>query len=397
MTEENTQRQDAQEPIVEERAQTSSRKTKIAVLVGAALFVFALAGMLVWQIQARNGKQSQDTSTTQDVSGQSNQAPVEELPKKVQRVIDGVLVERGKENFYPVAVMIENAAFGGVRPQSGLQEASVVYEALAEGGITRFMAVYASGEPLQRIGPVRSARPYYVDWAKEYGGLYVHAGGSPQALQNIATSSGDIEDVNQVGGHHAYFFRDSKAQAREHGLFTSTELLGYALRDRELSEAKGEYDGWLFQEKGLEKENRPTDERTITIPFSTASYQVNYAYQREKNVYARAHGNTAHTDALTGEQIMVKNVVVQYVDTGILEVASGRLRMTTVGSGKAIVFFNGEPHEATWKKESGTARTRFYDSSQTEIQFIPGNIWIEVVPTDRKVTYSMPALPVNAE
>lgn len=382
MTKDNAEEQSTTEESTVEHAESQmSRNKKIAVIVCAAIFVIILIVVLCIQISRQQNTQDVGVENTN-----TNAQAIVELPKKLPRVIDGVKVERGKENFLPVAIMIENAAFGGVRPQAALQEASIVYEALAEGGITRFMAVYASGEPLVKIGPVRSARPYYVDWAEEYKGVYIHAGGSPQALQKIAASS-EFRDINQVAGQQAYFYRDSQAQAREHGLFTTTELIAYALRDYQLSDAHGSFVPWAFQEKQAELDDRPSDVGAITIPFSTASYEVVYTYDREKNVYMRSHGTTPHVDQLTGTQIEVKNIAVQYVDTGILEASSGRLRMTTVGEGNAVIFYNGTAHEAKWKKETENGRTVFTDLEGNAIEFIPGNIWVEAVPSDRVVVY----------
>ncbi|MCW1929915.1 MAG: DUF3048 domain-containing protein [Candidatus Kerfeldbacteria bacterium] len=389
MTEDNISEETSSTEATSPETVNGQRKKKIAVILVAAIVVCGL--IIVLAVMMMNPNTS--NVVTNDNANQSINA--EELPKKVQRTLDGVSVERGEENFLPIAVMIENANFGGVRPQSGLQEASVVYEALAEGGITRFLAVFADTRGLERVGPVRSARPYYVDWAEEYQGVYLHAGGSPQALQKLSAQD-VMTDVNQVSGATVYFFRDPHAQSREHGLFTSTELIGYLLRDYTLADARGTFTPWKFQQSGLAKDQRPTDARTISIPFSTSGYQVDYTYTSETNSYLRNNGGIPHTDTLTGEQIHVKNVVVQYVRVSTID-STGRLSHTTTGSGNAVVFYNGEPHTATWKKEAESARTIFYDETGEEIQFIPGNIWIEVVPTERTVIYTQPtaATPSN--
>lgn len=299
------------------------------------------------------------------------------------RVIDGVEVLVGKENVFPVAVMIENLST--IRPQSGLQGAQVVYEALAEGGITRFLAVYASGTPLNVIAPVRSARSYFVEWAEEYRGMYVHAGGSPQSLQELADNE-RLVDLNQIGGDHAYFWRDTGAAA-PHNLFTSTELLSYALRDKGYEDAKGSFEGWKFT-KQAPKADRSEEERHVVIPFSSFSYEVRYEYDREENRYRRTTGGESDVDALTGEQITVRNVVVQFVPTSLAETDSGRLNINTVGEGAVVVFANGIATTGRWKKESRDGRTRFFSEDGTELAFIPGNVWIEVLPDDRTIEYN---------
>lgn len=299
-----------------------------------------------------------------------------------RRLIDGVKVAAGTENLLPVAVMVENLST--VRPQYGLSRAQVVYEALAEGGITRFLVVYASGEALSTIGPVRSARDYTVDWAEEYRGVYVHAGGSPQALQRLVGND-FMTDLNQISGDHAYFWRDT-SRAAPHNLFTSTELLGYALRDKGLSDTNGSYGGWLF-EKEVQKKDRPAAQ-TVRMSFSTSSYDVEYTYDQESNSYTRLNGGEPQVDALNNEPIKPKNVVVQYVASTLIDAESGRLSLTTIGEGDGVVFMNGTATPVRWKKPARGERTRFTHEDGTEVSFIPGTIWIEVLPEGRPVEYN---------
>lgn len=296
----------------------------------------------------------------------------------VRRFIDGVFVEKGQENLYPIAISIENLVT--VRPQSGLIKANLVYEALAEGGITRFLAIYAGGENVEEIGPVRSARTYYLDWAEEYKALYAHVGGSPDSLSKIADY--DIINLDQIRGDHSYFWRDS-SQSAPHNLYTSMELLTYALRDREAPE-KGDYKPWLFKED-LELNQRISEEKSIVIDFSTFNYQVEYKYDKESNSYLRFNGGEAHLDKASQEQIKAKNVVVQYVSTHLMD--QSRLEMETIGEGKALIFQDGKTIEGTWEKEARGERTKFYNQDKEEIRFDAGQTWIEVLPTDREVIY----------
>lgn len=300
---------------------------------------------------------------------------------KVARQLDGVLIDRGSENIYPVGVMVENLST--VRPQSGLNKAGVVYEALAEGGITRFLAVYATDEVIEEIGPVRSARSYYLDWVSEYNALYAHCGGSPDALRLIPEY--DLLDVNQIGGDHPYFWRDwSRATASEHTLFTSSELLTFAKRDKNIPE-EGDYSPWLFKEDASLAE-RPTEAKKITIDFSTYSYKVEYEYDKTNNLYLRINGGEPHIDFKTQEQLTAKNVIVQYVKTRLAD--ASRLAMDTTGEGGALIFQDGVMINATWEKENRESRTRFYDENHEEIKLNRGSTWVEIVPTDRNVEYN---------
>jgi hypothetical protein len=238
-----------------------NKRAQIAtMIVIIILLIVVLAVSILWANRAK--EPSNANTETIDLNINTDVAVTPTLP----RVIDGVSVEPGKEHIFPTCVMIENLST--VRPQAGLQEANVVYEALAEGGITRFMAVFASGENLSKLGPVRSARSYFVDWAEEYECLYAHAGGSPQALEQLSGNT-PVTDLNQIGGAAANFWRDPNVTSREHGLFTSSELLLYGARDRGLADASGEYDGWLFT-KESKKKDRPTEEKTVSLAFSSS-------------------------------------------------------------------------------------------------------------------------------
>lgn len=309
-------------------------------------------------------------------------------PNEVRRFLDGVMVPTGRENLFPIAVVMENLVT--IRPQSGLQAANVVYEALAEGGITRFLAVYSSDFALPEIGPVRSARSYFLDWAKEYGGLYVHVGGSPDALQTLRTTDAGVVNLDQIQGDAPYFWR-KKEIPPPHNLFTSSELLVYALKDRGVLEKQSTFRPWKFTSP-RKTEERPTEEKYIAIDYFSASYKVEYTYDRTGNVYRRMNGGLPHHDKLTKEQIRVTNVVVQFVATSLLDEESGRLTMQTTGEGRAVVFRNGEAVEGIWRKNDATGmRTIFVTQQQQqeeEIEFVPGNIWIEVLPEGRTLSYS---------
>lgn len=315
-----------------------------------------------------------------DKDGASNFNLKEKTSLDAGRRLDGVLVPPENANEYPVAVMIENLVT--VRPQSGLAEAGVVYEALAEGGITRFMAMYA-GEVTNEIGPVRSARPYFVEWVSEYDALYAHCGGSPQALEMI--SAYDIKTINQIGGDHAYYWRDPIIAA-PHNLFTSTELLTFALRDKNLIDEVPTYTPWKFKDEA-KLADRPTEDRTINIEFSGPDYAVEYRYDREANSYQRFNGGMEHLDANTGNQLAPKNVIVQKVVETPLD-DQGRINLDVVGEGEAIIFTNGKTVEGKWEKDDRVARTIYYDQDGKEIELSRGQTFVEIVPEGKEVTHN---------
>jgi len=299
----------------------------------------------------------------------------------IPRRLDGVLVPPGKENPHIVGVIIENLT--SVRPQSGLSAAGVVYEALAEGGITRFLALYG-GENADLIGPVRSMRAYYLEWCAEYDALCAHIGGSPEALQAI--SGLGIKDLNAMYGDSKYFWRDQSTPA-PHNLFTKSEFLFYALRDKKLVDIKPTYEPWKFKDDE-EKDNRPQEEKWVKIDFSSAGYLVEYKYDRETNSYLRFNAGAMHTDRNTGKQLNPKNVVIVVIPPVEVLDEKGRLRMDITGEGKAYMFSDGKAHVGTWKKPKREERTKFYHEDGTEHEFVRGQTWVEVVPEDRKVEHN---------
>lgn len=309
------------------------------------------------------------------------------IPKKaakeglVPRRLDGVLVDPAQANFWPVTVMIDNMTTA--RPHSGLDKAGLVYEVLVEGGCTRFMAVFEASQRAEEIGPVRSARFYYLDWVKELDALYMHCGGSNESLGAIGT--GGIKDIDQITGGSRFFWRDKNRYA-PHNLFTSSKLLDAAVLDSKLKDQKPAYESWKFKDdKSLEE--RTSDNKFIKINFSSASWLVEYSYDRENNQYLKSMAGKSHNDKVTGKQLTARNVVIQYVSSRVTD-AKGRLHMDAIGEGKALVFRDGEAIEGTWKKESREARTKFYNKDGKEIEFVRGQTWIEIVPPDRPVEYN---------
>lgn len=360
------------------RLKSEPELQKRAMLIVIALFVVVALALIFVFTRNPNEAVDSDNVVNLDLLETAN----DDLSGTAFRFIDGVEVEAGRENLLPVAIMIENLVT--VRPQSGLQSANVVYEALAEGGITRFMAVFASGDAVEEIGPVRSAREYYVEWAEEYEGMYAHAGGSPTALSRLYQNS-YLTDLNQISGDHSYFWRDS-ATAAPHNLYTSSELLAFAQRDKGQEGNSGTYSPWRFS--GSSEASTLGDVTSITIPYSSSSYEVEYTYDSNSNTYLRSNGGVAHTDENTGEQIAVHNILVQYVGTSLSGDDQGRLNINTTGTGEALLFNNGTVIEGTWAKTGAGERTRFFTEDGVEMTFNPGNIWVQVVPNDRTVEYT---------
>lgn len=342
----------------------TSRRTQILTLV----FVAVLAGAVIVSYYFFSAREGRIADLRRGIRAEKN-----------ERHLDGLLVKPEEVNLPVIAVIIENLVT--VRPQAGLQAAGVVYEALAEGGITRFLALYA-GHKADLIGPVRSMRAYYLEWCAEYEALCSHIGGSPQALEAI--SGLGLKDLNAMyeGG---YFWRDLSTPA-PHNLFTKSELLEYAMRDKKLENEKPKYAIWKFKDEA-KKDERTEEEKFIKIDFSGPDYNVEYKYDRKKNEYLRFNAGFEHKDRNTDKQISVKNVVVIKLRAGVMD-EKGRMEMDVVGEGKAYMFTDGQAFEGKWKKKDRESRTFFYHDDGREHEFSRGNIWIEVIPEEKSLEYN---------
>lgn len=279
---------------------------------------------------------------------------------------------------YPVAVMIDNHS--AARPQSGIQAASVVYEALVEGGITRLMAVYDQGE-ITQIGPVRSARPYFLQWLAEYDAAYAHAGGSPEALAGIRQDR--VHDINAIGNAAKAFSRD-RSRPAPHNLYTTSFAMFLATEANELKYSDADITPWTFGTTLV----AGTPAKTVTMNFSGSAKgsEVRYAYDSGRKQWLRSQAGQAHNDRLTSKHVGVTNLVIQRISNNIPVGEKGRLTMTVTGTGKAKVYQQGQVVDATWSKPDRESRTTFTLADGTPVTFLPGNTWIEVLPEGRTLT-----------
>lgn len=310
----------------------------------------------------------------------SDQAPQSPLSGSAPEVkyfaVNGSEVSKEVSRLRPLAVMVENHPDS--RPQSGLSQADVVYEALAEGGITRFLALYQS-QNVETIGSVRSAREYYAVLADEWGALYAHVGGSNEVIAQIKNGVyKNLDDANEY--YNFDFFPRRKDKPEPHHIFTSTEKLRELIRFHGFSNTAN-HQPWEF------KEDSPAATSTavkVSIDFSRAGYEVNWQYDASQNSYKRLQYFQPHIDESSKEQIMAKTVVVQIVDvTPVPRDPLLSVDIDLASGGRALVFQDGTFIESTWAKQGG--RTRFFDSSGFEIKFNRGPLWIELVPKEKEL------------
>lgn len=284
--------------------------------------------------------------------------------------LDGLPTSEEKANAKPLGVMVENMST--IRPQSGLSKACIVVEALAEGGITRFLVIF-NHRDAKSIGPVRSARPYYVAVAKGFNAVYAHVGGSTVGLQKIKEYA--IDDLDQFKFASAYW-RQSGRRA-PHNFFTSTKKLRTESEKAGLTDAS--YDPFKFGDKKLDGK-KASD---IRIAFSSKAYNVQYKYDKKSNTYKRFNGGIKHVDANNNKQISPANIIVLRANTSALE--GETLNIDIIGSGKGYLFRNGKYVAINWNKESASSQISFTDENDEEVKLTAGQIWVEIVKSDTKV------------
>ncbi|MBA4180167.1 MAG: DUF3048 domain-containing protein [Anaerolinea sp.] len=279
----------------------------------------------------------------------------------------------------PIAVMIDNNI--AALPQAGLDRADVVIEALVEGGITRFLAIYHSREA-GRVGPVRSARTPFLRWVLEYDALFAHVGSSEEtgdANAGMQIEEWKVADLDYQGKRPVSeaFSRDGGREA-PHNVYTSTGNLRKAADGRGYNRSP-KFQPWTFETKALSSStSRPAAER-LTVGFGSLSpFTVRWEWDANSRTYLRSEYGSAHVDAATGKQLAASNVVVQYARSYVAD-GVGHVLIDNVGQGRAQVFMDGLVIEATWRKADDASRTRFYSQTGIELAFRPGATWIEVV------------------
>ncbi len=311
-----------------------------------------------------------------------SKAPLKVVPKKPTTVasrLTGLQVSPAQAQLPVTGVMIENS--DGARPQSGLSQAGVVFEALAEGGITRFVAIYEEGQPTS-IGPVRSARPYFIDWLLPFDAGYAHVGGSPAALSEIKADN--VRDMNQFAYGSTYTRITSRAAP--HNVYTSMANLN------SLEQSKG----WStsnfvgFPRKSDAPSKTPTA-RTISINPAGPDMAVQYQYNPKLNNYARSEAGKPMIDANTGQQLAPKVVIAMVVPwtNGPLDSSGAHYtEYSDIGTAAVYVFQDGTVIQGVWEKSSPGSQLEFKTAAGATLKLDAGQTWITAVDSLSQVTSS---------
>ncbi|MBI3443431.1 DUF3048 domain-containing protein [Candidatus Woesebacteria bacterium] len=343
-----------------------------------------------------------------------------DIPKTEHCPLNGGLFTKIEKDIWetrrPLAVVLENHAES--RPPSGLSRADIVYEAVAEGGVTRFLSIFHCGVAAGdvKIAPVRSARIYFIDWASEYGNkpIFMHVGGANnysgsgdtarearalEVLETIGwrTPKGNDFDTTYDSGFPVFwrnYERLDHPVATEHTMMASSDesfkeaqKRGFGATDKSGISWDKNFVSWKFSD------DRPLVTPThdsVSFEFwsNKPDYNVTWKYDSKTNSYLRFNAGNPHTDLeFEKTQISAKNVVVMKVrERGPVD-KNVHMLYTTVGRGEALIFQNGGVIKGTWQKASREVHTKFLDEKDAEISFVNGTIWIEAIPNQNEVTY----------
>jgi hypothetical protein len=297
-------------------------------------------------------------------------APVTTEPLTAK--LTGLPITDASINERPVtAVMIENSPTA--RPQSGINQAGVVFEAVAEGGITRFLTLFQDTEP-DYIGPVRSVRPYYIQWLAGFDAAVAHVGGSGDALNML--KSGVAKDLDQFSNPGPYHRISSRPAP--HNMYSSVVAL------RELQQKKGYTSTYTPFARKPEAKSAAPNATSIDFNISGAVYNPHYDYDTATNSYKRSEGGQPHLDQQSGQQLSPKVVVALVMPQGSNGIYT---TYNTLGSGEAFVFQDGVLAKGTWHKASNKENFTFTDANGAALKLDPGQTWLSVVGGSNRVTY----------
>ena len=342
----------------------NSKLTKILSLTLALIFILgAFTGC--------GGNNEEETTTEAPKTTQASKETVIRNPLTGEEGYSKKLLKNR-----PVFMVVENHP--DARPQWGLTSSDIVWEMVAEGGITRMLLMYADASRIpEKVGPIRSARHYFVDLAEGFDGIFVHFGFSPMAKSQIANHA-----VNNINGlYDNYFYRDSsRGVASEHTSYTTGEAIKNAIANKEYrTEIEKDYkEPFKFNSK-IKTLSDPCNELTVSY---SSGYTYTYTYDQENNVYLSALNGNKFVDS-EGTQQNFENIILCYTEISSLNDSKGRVDFA-LSEGKGIYVSNGSYTDITWKKGDSADMLKFYDKNGDELSLNVGRTYIGILDNDRE-------------
>ncbi len=353
-------------------SRNNKKKSKKGLIITIILLIAVLAVAAAYIYKKYLSEDNTISSATEVENEVTNTIVVEE--KKLQTFVG---------NDRPIAVMIDNNI--NALPHAGLSKAYAVYEIIVEGGESRLMALF-KGQTLDKIGPIRSSRHYFLDYALENDAIYVHYGWSPKAESDIKTLG--VNNINGITEASSDFWRvkDKKAP---HNVATSTENIlkiakqkGYRTTSEKSSSFK-----YVVDEVNLEN-GEGAD--TVTIPYSTSN-SVKWEYNSETKRYLRYTRNKKEVEWDSGEDVTFKNIIIEFIANSNLNdgTNAGRQDMTTTGTKDGYYITNGKAIKIKCTKSSRSGKTTYTDLEGNEIEVNDGNTFIQICPINANVQFTV--------
>ena len=355
------------------------KKSVLAIIVIAVVLV---AGLFFYKLGTKVGENMKENEETTIVTEEK-----EETAKTEEKKESNIKIFKGNER--PIAFMIDNNT--NAQPQASLNSTYMVYEIIVEGNESRLMALF-KGQDCDSVGPIRSSRHYFLDYAMENDAIYAHLGMSPQADEQMKTFginniNGQAYDTGAARTATSLYWRATHKKA-PHNAYTNIPSIkqiaqskGYSLTSEQDSVLN-----YVEKEVVLDGENAQVA-NTITIPYSSG-HKVRYEYNEETGRYTRYSKGRLMKDEVTGESVTTKNLIVTFAENYTLNDGEnkGRQDVVTVGSLDGYYITNGKAIKIKCNKESRSAQTQYVDLEGNEIEVNDGNTWVNICPIDANVT-----------
>ncbi|HHX69622.1 MAG: DUF3048 domain-containing protein [Miniphocaeibacter sp.] len=334
---------------------------KLKLLILFSLMAFTLIGC--------NGNNNNETATS------SSTKPTTVKETKPYSLVDGSEISENDKYNPVIGVMLDNHP--EAMPQSGFNKASIVYEFKVEGDFTRYLAIFQNSDA-ELIGPVRSARPYFVQTIAEFNGIFAHFGGSDLGIKTIATLN--IDNLNGMELEGTTFYRNREVnKVSPHNAYTSMELLEDAISQKAYKTNR-EFEGFKFDLDGKEVSKQMNGGKTaseVHVPFNP-NYIVDFKYDESKKSYEIFRNDTQIVDEADEENVYTKNIIIEFASSKVNGPA-GTLEISHIGKGTGKLITEGKVIDINWSKETATDRTIFTNTDGEEIFLNPGQTWVEVV------------------
>lgn len=357
--------------------------TKVKALIISAVLATIITIMVVVFI-VMPGKEKQDNDKKNIVKETKTETPVPTATEnphkgKVKSRWTGLWIDENMYNNRPYAVMFNNIKVAS--PQSGTSQADILYEAVVEGGITRLMGIFSKIDT-DRLGSLRSARPYYVSIAKEYDALYIHVGGSDDAKKKIGNLEvADLDGNGSIGG--TLMYRDKSIKA-PHNAFASSKRIKNAIEKKKYHlDYQGKEDNhFTFNDEVKDIEGKDASNK-ITIFFSSYTNPY-FTYNKDKKLYYRYQFGEKHIDYNTKKQLSFTNIIIQYVKQWSYDSKDRQAMDIYDSKGEGVYISTGKCQDITWKRNEDRLTMQYIDESGKFLQINPGKTYIALVPKDNE-------------